>query len=148
MNARFGAIRGRSGTNKYTVPCSAHAKTEETIVKTLTNDFGNLYLFGLGMLRIEQVVPCTGDYGGWNTRQSRFKRCKPGIADGTSKLGMLPPIRRGNCIQFLRYKLIWNQDLKQLIRTRKFPILFQVDVHHVDDPLEHCAGRTLRQIND
>ena len=91
---------GWGGTNMYTLPCSARAKTEETIVEALMNDFGNLYLFGIGMLGIEQVVPCMGRYGGWNTRQRRFTKMQATRLRGSGKFGMLLPVRRGNCIQF------------------------------------------------
>ena len=71
---------GLTGTYMETLHCSARAETEETIVEALLDNLGNLYLFSVGMLGIEEVVPGVGSNGGRNACQRRFKRCKPCIA--------------------------------------------------------------------
>lgn len=91
MNARVGAISLSTGTGSEAAG-SASAETEEAIVEALADDFDDLELFRIRVLRVQEIVPGVRCNCRWDARQCRIERTKPGVAKPSCKRLVQPPI--------------------------------------------------------
>lgn len=118
MNAPPGGIGGRRGIHGGNVAGSAGSETEQAVVEALADNFDDLYLRGLGVKWIEQVVPGVwGNYGG-NARDCRFQGSQPGIANAPCQFQVLFPFAPGSRIERLNRKVIGYRDLQECVEIR------------------------------
>ena len=102
--------------------------SEKAVVEVLADDFGDLDLCRIGMLGIQQEVPCVRHHCRGHAGQGSFLGSQPRITDSPRQFQVLPPFVPLGRIKRLNGKFLRCSNSEESIRIRNvFTIHIEMD---------------------